>query len=221
MNLTVKALLRFLVGVAITFLLVFVPAGTVKYFGGWLLMGVLFIPMLFVGIALAFKNPSLLEKRLRSKEETKEQKTIVKTSAAIFILGFISAGISFRFDFLVLPKNVSLIASALFLVSYLFYAEVLRENRYISRVVETSENQKVVDTGLYAVIRHPMYCATVFMFLSVPLILGSVISLLIFLFYLPLIAKRIKYEEQFLEKELSGYSEYKQKVKYRLIPFVW
>lgn len=220
-RLLAEALAKFLLGIALVALLVFLPAGSFEFFGGWLFMGVLFVPMLIVGIVMMVKNPDLLRKRLDAKEKQKEQSLIVKLSGLMFLAGFVIAGLGHRFGWYTLPETVSLIASAVFLLSYVLYAEVLRENTYLSRTVEVQEGQKVIDTGLYGIIRHPMYTATVIMFMSVPLILGSVYSFVIFLFYPVLIAGRIKNEERLLERELSGYTEYKKKVRYRLIPFIW
>lgn len=220
-RLLAEALAKFLLGIALVALLVFLPAGSFSFSGGWLFMGVLFIPMLIVGIVMMAKNPDLLRKRLDAKEKQKEQSLIVKLSGLMFLAGFVIAGLGHRFGWYTLPETVSLIASAVFLLSYVLYAEVLRENTYLSRTVEVQEGQKVIDSGLYGIVRHPMYSATVIMFLSVPLILGSVYSFVIFLFYPVLIAGRIKNEERLLERELSGYTEYKKKVRYRLIPFIW
>lgn len=216
-----QAIIKFALGVLLVGLLIFLPAGTLNYFNGWLFMGVLFIPMFFAGIVMMFKNPQLLSKRLDAKEKLKEQNTVIKLSGLMFILGFIAAGLSFRFSFLILPNIVSYIFITVFLICYLLYAEVLRENTYLSRTIEVQKGQKVVDTGLYSIVRHPMYSITLLLFISMPLILGSLVSLIIFLFYPFIIAARIKSEEEFLEKELEGYKEYKNKVKYRLIPFIW
>ncbi len=221
MKLFFEALIKFLSGVILVGLLIFLPAGTFAFFNGWLLMGILFVPMLFAGIVMIFKNPDLLRNRLEAKEKQKEQDLVVKLSGLMFLAGFIVAGLGYRFDWYILPHNVSLVASVLFLLSYVLYAEVMRENTYLSRTIKVQENQKVIDTGLYGIVRHPMYSATLLLFLSMPLVLGSIYSFIIFLVYPFIIAKRIKYEEELLEKELDGYSEYKQKVKYRLIPFVW
>ena len=215
------AITKFLLGIAIIGLLIFLPAGTLSFFNGYLLMGLLFIPMLFAGIVLMLKNPELLEKRLKAKEEQKEQSLVVMLSGLMFFFGFAVAGFGFRFSWFILPKGVVLGASVLFLAAYILYAEVMRENTYLSRTIEVQENQKVIDTGLYAIVRHPMYSVTLLLFLSMPLVLGSIYSFLIFLVYPFIIAKRIKGEEEFLEKELDGYIEYKKKVKYRLIPFIW
>lgn len=216
-----QAILKFLFGILLVGLLVFLPAGTFRYFEGWLFMGILFVPMLIAGIVMMAKNPGLLESRLNAKEKQAEQSLVVKLSGLMFLAGFIVAGLDFRFGWLTLPKGVSIGAAVVFLIAYVIYAEVLRENTYLSRTIEVQENQKVIDTGLYGIVRHPMYFATVLLFLAMPLVLGSLISFVIFLAYPFLIAKRIKGEEAFLEQELAGYKEYKEKVKYRLIPFVW
>ena len=201
--------------------LVFVPAGTINYPNGWLLIAVLFVPMFVAGLVMMFKNPELLKKRLNAKEEEKEQKTFVALSGAMFAAAFVAAGLSFRFKWLVLPKWAVMIGTIVFLLAYAMYAEVLRENTYLSRTVEVQENQKVIDTGLYGIVRHPMYSATLFLFLSMGMILGSLISFAILLLYIPIIAKRIKNEEKVLEEGLEGYSEYKTRVKFKVIPFVW
>ncbi len=216
-----SAILKFIIGVALVGLLVFLPAGTLNFFGGWLFMTILFVPMFFAGIVMMIKNPKLLESRLDAKEKQTEQSVVVKLSGLMFVVGFVVAGLDFRFSWLPLPKTVSIIATVLFLLAYLLYAEVLRENTYLSRTIEVQEGQKVIDTGLYAVVRHPMYTATLLLFLSMPLVLGSLFSFVIFLSYPVIIIIRLKNEEIFLEKELEGYTEYKQKVKYRLIPFIW
>lgn len=216
-----RALIKFLLGVALVGLLIFLPAGSFNYFNGWLFMGVLFIPITIAGVIMMLKNPGLLEKRLNSKETEKEQCLVVKLSGLMFLAGFIVAGLDFRFGWYTLPKSISIGASVVFLLAYILYAEVMRENTYLSRTIEVQKNQKVIDSGLYGIVRHPMYSATLLLFLAMPLVLGSIFSFIIFLTYPLLIAKRIKGEEQLLEKELEGYSEYKQKVKYRLIPFVW
>ena len=216
-----QAIIKFLSGVILVGLLIFLPAGTINYFNGWLLMGILFIPITIAGIVMMLKNPELLEKRLKGKETEREQNLVVKLSGLMFLLGFIVAGLGFRFGWYILPKGVSIGASLVFIFAYILYAEVMRENTYLSRTIEVQENQKVIDTGLYRIVRHPMYSATLLLFLSIPLVLGSVFSFIIFLAYPFIIAKRIKGEENLLEKELEGYSQYKQKVKYRLIPFIW
>ena len=220
-KLFIQAIIKFLLGVILVGLLIFLPAGTVSYANGWLLMGILFIPMFFAGIVMMFKNPELLKKRLNAKEKQQEQNMVVKLSGLMFLVGFILAGLGFRFGWDPLPKGVTIGAAVVFLIAYLLYEEVLRENTYLSRTIEAQEDQKVIDTGLYGIVRHPMYSATVLLFLSMPLVLGSLYSFLIFLAYPFIIAKRIVHEEAFLEKELSGYREYKQKVKYRLIPYIW
>lgn len=215
------AIIKFLLGIVLVGALIFLPAGTLSYFGGMLLMVVLFVPIFFAGLVMMLKNPELLKSRLSAKEKQKEQDLVVKLSGLMFLAGFVIAGLGFRFDWFVLPKGVSVGAAAAFLAAYILYAEVLRENTYLSRTIEVKENQRVVDTGLYGIVRHPMYSATLLLFLSMPIVLGSLYSFLIFLMYPFIIAKRIKYEEKLLEEELVGYSEYKQKVKYRLIPFIW
>ena len=220
-ELFIQAITKFALGVILVGLLVFLPAGSIVFKNGWLFMGTLFIPISLAGIVMMVKNPELLKKRLNAKEEQKEQSLVVKLSGLMFIAGFIVAGLNFRFDWYMFPKGVSIGATVIFLVAYLLFAEVLRENTYLSRTIEVQENQKVIDTGLYSIVRHPMYSVTLLLFLTMPLILGSVHSFLIFLVYPFIIAKRIKNEEQLLEKELEGYCEYKQKVKYRLIPFIW
>ncbi len=220
-KLFVQAIIKFSLGLVLVGLLVFLPAGTLSFFNGWLFMGILFVPMFIAGIVMMVKNPSLLERRLDAKEKQKEQSIVVKLSGLMFLAGFIVAGLGCRFGWYTLPKGVTIAATVLFLIAYILYAEVLRENTYLSRTVEVQENQKVIDTGLYGVVRHPMYSATLLLFLSMPLVLGSVYSFIIFLIYPFIIAGRIKYEEEFLEKELEGYSEYKSRVKYRLIPFIW
>ena len=217
----IQAIAKFLLGVVLVGVLLFLPAGTFSFFNGWLFMSVLFIPMFLAGIVMMFKNPALLKSRLDAKEKQKEQSLVIKLSGLMFLAGFIVAGLGVRFNWYILPTPVVIVATVLFLIAYFIYAEVLRENTYLSRTIEVQENQKVIDTGLYGIVRHPMYSATLLLFLSMPIVLGSVYSFLIFLAYPFIIAKRIKAEEEFLEKELSGYSEYKKKVKYRLIPFIW
>lgn len=216
-----QAILKFSLGVILVGILVFLPAGTLNFINGWIFMGILFVPMFIAGIVMMIKNPGLLEKRLDAKEKQAEQSLVVKLSGLMFLAGFVVAGLDFRFGWCPLPKTVSIAAAVVFLVAYALYAEVLRENTYLSRTIEVQENQKVIDTGLYGVVRHPMYSATLLLFLSMPLVLGSVISFVIFLTYPLIIIKRLKAEEEFLEKELKGYSEYRKKVKYRLIPFIW
>ncbi len=216
-----QSLTKFFLGFIIMGLLIFLPAGSLHYWQGWLLMGILFVPMFIAGLVMMFKNPELLQKRLNAKEQEKEQKTVVVLSGLLFIVAFILAGLNWRFQWLVLPDWVVWVAAALFLVCYALYAEVLRENTYLSRTIEVQEHQKVVDTGLYGVVRHPMYMATTILFLMMPLVLASPISFGIMLLYIPLIVKRIRNEEIVLEQGLEGYSEYKQKVKYRILPFIW
>ena len=216
-----QAIFKFLMSVALVGLLIFLPAGTFMFFNGWLFMGILFVPMFIVGTIMMFKNPELLQKRLNAKEKQKEQCLVVRLSGLMFLAGFIVAGLGFRFGWYTLPKGVAIGAAAVFLAAYILYAEVLRENAYLSRTIEVQKGQTVIDTGLYGVVRHPMYSATLLMFLSTPLVLGSLYSFVVFLIYPIIIANRIKHEEKFLEKELKGYLQYKQKVKYRLIPFVW
>ena len=220
-NLFFQAISKFILGVILVGCLIFLPAGTLHYPNGWLLMGILFIPMFLAGLVMMSKSPELLKKRLNAKEKEAEQSLVIKLSGLMFILGFVIAGLDFRFQWIVLPGWVSKAAAVMFLLSYLIYAEVLRENAYLSRTIEVQEGQKVIDTGLYGIVRHPMYSATVILFLSMPLVLGSIISFVCFLAYPFIIAKRIRNEEDVLEAELEGYSAYKQTVKYKLIPFVW
>ena len=217
----IQAIVKFLIGIVLLGALLFVPAGTLAWTQGWLLMGILFIPMLCVGLIMMKKDPELLKKRLNAKEEQKEQKDVVRFSGLMFLAAFILAGLNYRFKWIVLPDWISWAAAVLFLLAYALYAEVMRENSYLSRTIAVQEGQKVVDTGLYGIVRHPMYMSTLFLFLAMPLVLGSVISFLIMLLYIPLIAKRIRNEEQVLEEGLVGYKEYKQKVKYKVIPFIW
>ena len=220
-NLFLEAILKFLLGVVLVGVLIFLPAGTLRFFGGWLLMGILFVPMFCAGLVMLAKNPNLLRSRLDAREKRAEQDKLVKLSGLMFLVGFVVAGIDFRFRWLPLPTWVNWAAAALFLLAYILYAEVLRENAYLSRTIEVQEGQKVVDTGLYGIVRHPMYSATLLLFLSMPLVLGSILSFLCFLYYPALIIKRLKDEEVFLEQELPGYADYKKKVKYRLIPGLW
>ena len=210
-----------MLGVVVTGILIFLPAGSFYYWNAWLLVGILFIPMFFAGIVMMLKNPELLKKRLNAKEHQAEQNLVIKLSGLMFALGFIIAGLNFRFAWIILPDLVSWVGAAIFLLSYLLYAEILRENTYLSRTVEVQKGQKVIDSGLYGIVRHPMYSVTMFLFFSMPLVLGSIISFAIFLTYPVIIAKRIRNEEAVLEKELDGYTEYKKKVKYRIIPCVW
>ena len=216
-----QALTKFFLGVVIIGLLLFLPAGSFRYWQGWLLMGILFVPMFIAGFVLMAKNPELLRKRLNAKEEEKEQKKVVALSGVLFAAAFVVAGLNWRFQWCVLPDWAVWIAAALFLACYLLYAEVLRENTYLSRTIEVQENQKVIDTGLYGIVRHPMYMATTLLFLMIPLVLASPLSFLILLLYLPLISLRIRNEESVLEHGLEGYKEYKKRVKYRILPFIW
>ncbi len=216
-----NAIMKFTLGILLVGLLLFVPAGTLAFPQGWLFMGILFVPMFFAGIVMMAKNPNLLRKRLNAKEQQGDQRLILKLSGLMFLTGFVLAGLDFRFSWTPLPYWVSNGAAVVFLSAYLMYAEVLRENTYLSRTIAVQEGQKVIDTGLYSIVRHPMYSATVLLFLSMPLVLGSVLSFCVFLCYPVLIVFRIKGEEQLLEAELPGYGAYKNKVRYRLIPFVW
>ena len=220
-RLALKALVRYLTGMVLIGLLVFLPAGTLSYARGQLFMGILFAPLLIMGLVLLFKSPELLRRRLNSKEKEDTQKNVVKLSGLMFVTGFVLAGLDFRFGWVRVPFGVSIGAAVVFLLGYGMYAEVMRENVYLSRTVEIQQDQKVIDTGLYGVVRHPMYTATILMFISAPLVLGSVIAFLIFLVYPAIIVMRIGSEEKVLTEGLRGYSEYRQKVKYRLIPFVW
>ena len=216
-----QAIFKFLGGLLIVGLLLFLPAGTFVWRQAWLLLGILFVPMFIAGLIMMKRAPDLLRKRLDAKEEEKEQKTVIVLSGLMFLAAFIVAGLNFRFRWIVLPVWVSWAAAVLFLLAYVLYAEVLRENIWLSRTVEVQENQKVVDTGLYGIVRHPMYMTTLLLFLSMPLVLGSVISFVIMLLYIPIIAKRIRNEEQVLEGGLEGYAEYKKRIRYKVIPFVW
>ena len=216
-----QAIFKFISGLILVGALLFLPAGTIRYPGAWLLIIVLFLPMFIAGLVMMRKNPELLRKRLNVKEEQAEQKTVILLSAIMFLSAFIAAGLNFRYGWIVLPFWISCAATAVFLLGYILYAEVLRENVWLSRTVEVQKDQKVVDTGLYGVVRHPMYMATLLLFLSMPLILGSPISFIIMLMYIPIIAKRIRNEEAVLEEGLEGYTEYKRKVKYRVLPFIW
>ena len=220
-NLFTEAIAKFLLGVVLVGVLVFWPAGTFRFPGGWLLMGILFVPMFIAGLVMLVKNPNLLKSRLQAKEKRAEQDVVVKLIGLMFLAGFIVAGLDFRFGWLPLPGWVNGVAAILFLIAYLLYAEVLRENAYLSRTIEVQEGQKVVSTGLYGIVRHPMYSVTLLLFLSMPFVLGSFLSFLCFLCYPVLIVKRLKNEEALLEEELDGYREYKEKVKYRLIPGIW
>lgn len=220
-GLLTQSLGKFFLGVVIMGLVLFLPAGSFRYWQGWLLMGILFVPMFLAGLVMMARNPELLRKRLNAKEQEAEQKTVVKLSGLLFAAAFVVAGLNWRFGWWVLPEWAVWVAAGLFLASYLLYAEVLRENTYLSRTIEVQENQKVIDTGLYGIVRHPMYMATTVLFLAMPLVLASPISFFIMLGYIPVIAKRIKNEEKVLEEGLDGYTDYKKKVKYRILPFIW
>lgn len=216
-----SAMVKFLSGLLLVGLLVFLPAGTFAYWQGWLLMGILFVPMFVAGLVMMAKNPELLRKRLQAKEEQSEQKQVIALSGLMFLAAFVLAGLNFRFGWIPLPRWLVWTAAGLFLLGYLLYAEVLRENTYLSRTIEVQEHQKVIDTGLYCVVRHPMYAATLLLFLSMPLVLGSVPSFAVMLLYLPIISMRIRNEEAVLEQGLEGYADYQKRVKYKLIPGIW
>lgn len=221
LKLFLNAIIKFVCGVLLIGALLFIPANSFEYWNAWLFMGVLFIPMFIAGIILMIKNPELLRKRLNVKEKENEQKWVLLFSGLMFLSGFIIAGLNYRYGWIELPNIVIIISTVLFIIAYILYGEVLRENTYLSRTIEVQENQKVIDTGLYGIVRHPMYAVTILLFLTMPLILGSIISFIIFLVYPIIINKRIKNEEKVLEKDLEGYSEYKKKVKYKVIPFIW
>lgn len=221
LKLFIQAIIKFIFGVVLVGALIFLPAGTFDFAGGWLLMGILFVPMFFAGIVMMIKNPMLLASRLDAKEKEREQSIVVKLSGLMFLVGFVLAGLDFRFGWIKLSFVVNIIASVIFVVAYVLYAEVLRENAYLSRTIKVVEGQKVVSTGLYGIVRHPMYFATILLFMAMPLVLGSVVSFVVFLAYPFIIAKRIKNEEEVLSRELEGYDEYKKKVKYRMLPFIW
>ncbi len=220
-KLLIDALSKFFLGFILVIILLFLPAGSLNYWNAWLLIGLLFIPMFIAGIILMIKNPNLLKRRLDAKEKEMEQKQVVILSGLMFISGFIIAGLNYRYQWFNMPIIIVIIASILFLLSYLLYAEVLKENEYLSRTIKVEKNQKLVDTGLYGIIRHPMYATTLLLFLTMPLILVSIFSFIIFMIYPYIIIKRIKNEEEVLIKELQGSKEYKEKVKYRIIPFIW
>jgi protein-S-isoprenylcysteine O-methyltransferase Ste14 len=220
-NLLIQALVKLSAGIILVGLMIFLPAGSFGYWQGWLLMGVLFVPMLIVGVVMMVKNQGLLRKRLDAKEKEGEQKRVVALSGVLFIVSFVTAGLNWRYGWWMLPEWVVWVAAAIFILSYILYAEVLRENEYLSRTIEVQKGQKVIDTGLYGIVRHPMYLATVIMFLSMPLVLGSPISFVIMIGYFPVIAKRIRNEEIVLAAGLDGYKEYQLRVKYKLIPFIW
>lgn len=216
-----QALIKFVLGILIIGILLFLPAGTFDYWQAWLLIAILFIPMFFAGIVMMLKSPELLKKRLNAKEKETDQKQVIALSGGMFLAAFIVAGLNIRFGWFILPALISYVATSIFLFAYILYAEVLRENMYLSRTVEVQENQKVIDTGLYGIVRHPMYMATLLLFLSMPLVLGCFFSFLILLLYIPIIQKRIKNEEKVLEQRLQGYPEYEKKVKYKIIPYIW
>ena len=221
MKLLLQALTKFILGLILIEVLLFLPAGTLNYTNGWLFIGLLFTPMLFLGVIMLCKAPELLEKRLNAKEDENTQKGVVAVSGLLFIAGFTVAGLDFRFGWSFIPKTVVLVASVILLIAYALYAEVMRENAYLSRTIEVQENQTVVDTGLYGIVRHPMYAVTLWLFLAIPVVLGSWWSFLCFLPYVLVIVVRIRNEEKVLEAGLDGYIEYKKRVKYRIIPFVW
>ena len=221
MRLFFQAIIKYLSGLLLVSLLLFIPAGTIYYYNAWLLIELLFIPMFFVGLVMFFKNKELLKSRLNAKEKLGDQKVIILLSGLMFAIGFIIAGLDYRFSFIRLPNIVVIISSIIFIISYILYGEVLRENTYLSRTIEVKKDQKVIDTGLYGIVRHPMYSITIILFLSMLLILGSLVSFVIFLNYPFIILERINSEEKVLEKELKGYKEYKKKVKYKLIPFMY
>lgn len=216
-----QAISKFIIGLVMVGVLIFLPAGSFMYWQGWLLIGILFVPMFIAGLIMMKKSPELLRKRLNVKEEETEQKTVIMLSGIMFLASFVVAGLNFRFGWIVLPEWVSYAGAIIFLAAYALYAEVLRENAYLSRTVEVQQDQKVIDTGLYGVVRHPMYMSTLLLFLAMPLILGSIISFVITLAYIPIIAKRIGNEEKVLEDGLPGYAEYKNKVKRKVVPFIW
>lgn len=220
-KLFIQAIIKYVFGVLIVGGLLFIPAKSFEYWNGWLFMGLLFIPMFIAGVILMMKNPELLRKRLNAKEQENEQKWVLLFSGLMFISGFIVAGLNYKYKWIEVPNIVVIIASILFIIAYILYAEVLRENTYLSRTIEVQDNQKVIDTGLYGIVRHPMYAVTILLFLTMPLVLCSIISFIIFLTYPLIIGRRIKNEEKILEKDLKGYIEYKKKVKYKVIPFVW
>lgn len=221
MKLLINALTKFVCGLLLVGLLIFLPAGTLQFAYGWLLIGLLFVPMLIAGFVMFFKSPDFLAKRLDAKEKQRAQKGVIALSGLMFIAGFVVAGLDYRFSWSRMPVTVTIIASVLFLTAYALYAEVMRENAYLSRTVKVEEGQQVVDTGLYGIVRHPMYMATILLFFMIPIVLGSWYALLAFVFYPVIIIVRLTDEEALLTRELPGYAEYKQKVKYRIIPFIW
>ena len=216
-----QSIVKFLSGLLLVGLLLFLPAGTFAFWQAWLLIGILFVPMFVAGLIMMKRSPALLRKRLDAKEEQSEQRAVIALSGLMFLAAFLVAGLNFRFGWIVMPPWVSYAAAVVFLLAYALYAEVLRENVWLSRTVEVQEGQKVIDTGLYGLVRHPMYSSTLLLFLAMPLVLGSVISFAIMLAYIPIIAKRIRNEEQVLGQGLAGYTEYKTRVRYKVIPFVW
>ena len=216
-----QAIVKFTAGLILVGLLLFLPAGTFAFWQAWLFIGILFVPMLIAGFVMMFRSPELLRKRLNAKEEQKEQKAVVALSGIMFLAAFVIAGLNFRFKWFVMPDWTVIIGTVVFLLAYAMYAEVLRENAYLSRTIEVQEDQKVIDTGLYGIVRHPMYSATLFLFISMGFVLASPISVAILLLYIPIIAKRMKNEEKILEEGLEGYTDYKKRVKYKVIPFVW
>ncbi len=221
LKLFLQALTKFVLGVAVVGALLFVPAGTLDYPQAWWLLGLLFVPMLIAGVVLLCRQPELLRRRLNAKEEQKEQKRVVALSGLIFVVMFVVAGLGYRFGWYMLPEWTIYPAAVLFVAGYALYAEVMRENVWLSRTIEVQQDQQVVSTGLYGIVRHPMYAATLLLFLSMPLVLGSPWAFLVMLLYVPIIALRIRNEEQVLERDLKGYKEYKQKVCYKVIPLVW
>lgn len=221
MKLLAEALIKIACGLILVGLLIFLPAGTLAYTYGWLLLGLLFVPMLIAGFVMLAKSPDFLKKRLDAKEKQSAQKGVLAFSGLMFIAGFVVAGLDYRFGWSYMPAWVVIAASVLFLVAYALYAEVMRENAYLSRTIKVEAGQKVVDTGLYGIVRHPMYSVTVLLFLMMPLVLGSWYALIVFAFYPAIIVVRLKDEEKLLTKELPGYEAYKQKVKCRLLPFIW
>ena len=220
-KLFIEAIIKFLLGIILVGLLIFIPAGTIKFYNGILFMIILFVPMFIAGIIMMLKSPSLLKERLNVKEREKEQQLVVKLSGLMFIVGFILAGLNYRFNLFKMPNIIVILASIMFIISYILYAEILRENMYLLRTIKVNKEQKLIDTGLYKIVRHPMYLITIPLFLSMPLILDSLISFIVFLIYPILIIIRINNEEKVLEKDLKGYKEYQKKVKYRLIPYIW
>ena len=216
-----QAIAKFFMGVLLVGALIFLPAWTLSYMQGWLLMGILFIPMFIAGLVMMAKSPELLRKRLSAKEEQGEQRTVILLSGLMFLAAFVIAGLNYRFGWIVLPMWVSYLGAGIFILAYILYAEVLRENAYLSRTIEVQEGQKVIDTGLYGIVRHPMYMATLFLFMAMPLVLGSLISFFIMYLYIPIIVKRILNEEKVLEEGLEGYADYKKRIRYRLIPLIW